>query len=220
MSEPQPHASGRSADQLFDSYARDFDAIYGGRRGPMGRLLDRLFRRSMLLRYSRSVEGCHPIAGNTVLDVGCGPGLYGIELARRGARHVVLLDPAPEMLALARERASAAGVTNRCTFEAGYLESYNPVDKFDFCIVMGVMDYVQDAQSFLQRVLAMTRGKAFFSFPEAKGLLAAVRRFRYKTRTPLYLYDQKDIVSLLDNIMPGKYSIEKLARDYFVEAYI
>ena len=74
--------STRSAGEFFDDYAHEFDAIYGGRRGPVGRVLDRIFRRSMVLRFRRAVDGCRPAEGKAVLDVGCGPGHYGVALAR------------------------------------------------------------------------------------------------------------------------------------------
>lgn len=43
------------------------------------------------------------VAGRTVLDAGCGPGLYLTELVDRGAS-VIGCDAAPRMIALARER--------------------------------------------------------------------------------------------------------------------
>ena len=47
-----------------------------------------------------------------VLDAGCGPGRFAIELARLGAR-VVLADLSAEQLALAQEKVSQAGVAER-----------------------------------------------------------------------------------------------------------
>lgn len=55
-----------------------------------------------------------PQAGQTVLDVGCGPGYYTLPIAARlqpGGR-VLALDIAPAMLDRLRQRMTAAGVTN------------------------------------------------------------------------------------------------------------
>jgi len=54
--------------------------------------------------------------GSRVLDVTCGPGLYAVELARRGCI-VHGLDLSPAAIRYARELATDAGVIQRCTFE-------------------------------------------------------------------------------------------------------
>ncbi|WP_161604313.1 class I SAM-dependent methyltransferase [Roseiconus nitratireducens] len=58
------------------------------------------------------------IADATVVDFGCGYGEGTIELARRGAGRVIGIDIRPEVLVPARERASRAGVADRCEFTA------------------------------------------------------------------------------------------------------
>jgi len=60
--------------------------------------------------------------GDEVLDVGCGSGALALGAARRGAR-VRALDLEPEMLAVARQRAAAAGLDDRVEFlERGVAE--------------------------------------------------------------------------------------------------
>jgi len=54
-------------------------------------------------------------AGDRLLDVTCGPGLYAVELARRGNR-VTGIDFAPASIAYARQLAAGAGVAERCAF--------------------------------------------------------------------------------------------------------
>ncbi|MBI3607164.1 MAG: methyltransferase domain-containing protein [Nitrospirae bacterium] len=49
-------------------------------------------------------------SGERVVDIGCGTGIYALELARRGLR-VVGLDVSFEMLAIAREKCRSAGLT-------------------------------------------------------------------------------------------------------------
>ena len=53
--------------------------------------------------------------GARVLDITCGPGLYAVELARRGV-HVTGIDFGPASLAYARDQAQQQGVAERCTF--------------------------------------------------------------------------------------------------------
>lgn len=56
------------------------------------------------------------IEGKTVIDFGCGPGIESVEMALRGARKVIGLDIQEEWLRQARDRATQAGVNDRCTF--------------------------------------------------------------------------------------------------------
>ena len=206
----------RSASQFFDDYAHDFDAIYGGTRGRMGRVLDGILRKSMRLRFERTLIGCRPVAGKTVLDVGCGPGHYGVTLASEGAARVVMLDSAGEMLKIARDRAEKAGVSDRCEFVHEAFSDYRPEIEFDFCILMGFMDYVPDPRSCVRHALELTNRSIFFSFPADGGLLAAQRRWRYRNRTPLYLYRIEQLRSLFDRESSGRYTVDRIARDFFV----
>src|SRR5450755_1146133 len=104
---------------FFDTYARDFSAIYGNDNTPVNAVVNRMFRKSMMLRYERSLAGCTPIEGKTVIDIGCGPGHYSVALAARGAARVLGVDFAAGMIELARARAAGAGVADRCTFTLG-----------------------------------------------------------------------------------------------------
>jgi len=102
--------------QVFDRYATDFDAIYGNQSNVINRVINRFFRQSMRERFELTLAGCMPVAGCSVLDVGCGPGHYAIELARRGAAEVTGIDFADGMLEIANARAEREGVKDRCRF--------------------------------------------------------------------------------------------------------
>lgn len=206
----------KNTSDFFESYACDFDAIYGGRRGFWSRIIDRLFRRSMRLRYEKTIRGCQPTEGKTVLDIGCGPGHYGIALARSGAERVTGIDFAPAMIDLARDRAANAGVSDRCKFIVGDFFKYDFDRQVDYAIVMGFMDYAADQRATIKKVLSLTKSRAFFSFPAAEGFLAWQRRCRYRTKCDLYLYHRRDVEKLFESISPGKLNLEKLGRDYFV----
>src|SRR5580698_6091387 len=115
---------------FFDDYAADFDSIYGNDNRALERVANRLFRRAMLVRYEKTLAGCQPIEGRTVIDVGCGPGHYSIALARAGAKRVLGLDFAGGMLKIARDRAQAYGVAERCAFELGDFLTYPLPERF------------------------------------------------------------------------------------------
>jgi SAM-dependent methyltransferase len=64
----------------------------------------------------RAVNRAAPTEGERVLDVGCGTGNAALLAAARGA-HVTGVDPAPRLLEIARERATAQGLD--ATFAPG-----------------------------------------------------------------------------------------------------
>ena len=200
---------------FFDRYAVDFDSIYGNDNQALERVANRLFRRAMLVRYQKTMAGCQPVAGKSVIDVGCGPGHYSITLARGGANKVLGLDFAPGMLKIARERAEYAGVAERCSFALGDFLTYPLPEPFDYAIVMGFMDYVHDPRTIIERVLDIVRVRAFFSFPKAGGPLAWQRQWRYRNRCDLFLYSEKKIRDLLAPT-GASFTIDPIGRDFFV----
>ena len=193
----------------------DFNAIYSSRNGLLTNLVNKTLRRSMRLRFVKTLEGCQPIAGKTVLDVGCGPGHYGIALALRGAGHVTGIDFADGMIELAKRQAKIAEVAESCEFLTGDFNLFDPSQVFDFVVVMGVMDYVADPKPLVERVVQMAKRRAFFSFPAGGGFLAWQRQLRYKRRCPLYFYDRASVEKLFAG-MPGvNVRVEPIARDFF-----
>ena len=201
---------------FFDGYAGNFDAIYGTRNTLFNRVINRCFRSSMRLRFEHTLAGCQPIAGQTVLDIGCGPGHYGVALARQGARQVFGLEFAPAMIELAQAHAAEAGVGDRCQFAVGDVLTHPIPDVYDYAIVMGFLDYIENARGLIELVLRHTRRKAFFSFPAAGGLLAWQRRLRYRNRCSLYLYTPEQLAELFAGLPCKEVASERLARDYFV----
>jgi 2-polyprenyl-3-methyl-5-hydroxy-6-metoxy-1,4-benzoquinol methylase len=206
------------AKGFFDEYAKDFDTIYSTKKGLIQDLVNELFRKSMSLRFEKTIEGCDPIEGMSVLDVGCGPGHYCVTLARRGAVRVLGIDFAEGMLGRASEHAQHEGVADRCEFLLADFTSHGFPEPFDYVILMGLMDYIANPQSVIEKALSLTRSKAFFSFPVAGGLLAWQRQLRYRKRCELYLYSEGQITELFASARGFRIAVEKIARDYFVTA--
>lgn len=201
---------------FFHQYANDFDAIYSNRGGGVNGFVNRVFRKSMKLRFVKTIEGCDPIQGKSVLDIGCGPGHYSITLAQRGAGRVVGLDFAEGMLEIATKHAQEAGVGAQCKFQVGDFQKYPASEPFDYVIVMGFMDYMEDPKKVIGKVLSLTSSRAFFSFPAAGGLLAWQRKLRYRNRCDLFLYTEPQLKELFASFPGMKTTIEPIARDFFV----
>jgi 2-polyprenyl-3-methyl-5-hydroxy-6-metoxy-1,4-benzoquinol methylase len=206
--------------EFFDRYAHDFDAIYGTKNTPVNRVVNALFRRSMRQRYMLSLEGCEPVRDRTVLDIGCGPGHYTVELARRGAARVLGIDFADGMLEIARHTATRAGMQDRCEFQRADFFQDSFSETFDYVIAMGFMDYVADPGTTIRKALGLARSRAFFSFPVSGGLLAWQRQLRYRSRCDLYLYTENQVRAIFANTTAKRVDISQIDRDLFVTAHL
>ncbi|MFO0725564.1 MAG: methyltransferase domain-containing protein [Myxococcota bacterium] len=202
--------------QFFDQYARDFSAIYGNKNTLVNSVVNQIFRRSMRLRYEKTLAGCFPIQGKTVLDIGCGPGHYSVELARRGAALVHGVDFAEGMIDLSKRHASDAGVQGNTKFELKDFFAFPEGTKYDYTIVMGFMDYMADPKKVAEKVISLTASRAFFSFPADGGLLAWQRKLRYKTRCELFMYDEAAVRRAFHGLNYRALRVEEASRDFFV----
>jgi 2-polyprenyl-3-methyl-5-hydroxy-6-metoxy-1,4-benzoquinol methylase len=209
----------KTVSAFFDEYATGFDAIYGTRHTALNRFVNTHFRKSMRLRFEKSIAGCSPIEGRSVVDIGCGPGHYAIALARRGAAHVFGLDFAEGMLDVARRHAGQAGVADRCQWAFGDFLAYPFTRTYDYAIVMGFMDYIAEPVGVVRKVVSITTGRAFFSFPLAGGLLAWQRQWRYRRRCDLFLYTAEQVRGLFAEATDKPVTIEPIARDLFVTVH-
>ena len=75
-------------------------------------------------------------AGSRVLDITCGPGLYGVEFARLGAT-VSGVDFAPTSIRYAQELAQREGLADRCDFQQQDIRDLDlPEEQFDAAILL------------------------------------------------------------------------------------
>lgn len=183
-----------NAATFFNGFAETFDTIYDQKRNRFMRWVDCTFRSDMFIRYALTFEALGLLKGSTVLDIGCGSGPYIIEAFKRGASRVTGVDPAPNMLALVRQRLQQNGVGGgRCELFEGIFPDVN-VEPHDYAIVMGVMDYVADAQTFLNALRPLVKRLAVISFPSEHWFRSPFRKMRYRMRRcPVYFYDEASI---------------------------
>jgi len=206
----------KKADIFFNDYASEFDSIYGNNQSFFSNIINTLFRKSMRLRFEKSLEYCQPLEGRTVLDIGCGPGHYCIAFARRGAQKVIGIDFSKDMIEIAKRRAFSLGLLKQCEFIVQDFFEYNPRDKFDFSIIMGVMDYIEHPEVFIKKVVELTQKKSCFSFPADGGFLSWQRKIRYLKRCPLYMYKYDQLENVFGKLFDNQYKIEKIERDFLV----
>jgi 2-polyprenyl-3-methyl-5-hydroxy-6-metoxy-1,4-benzoquinol methylase len=85
----------------------------------------------------------HVAPGTRVLDVGCGLGRWSRPLAARGAL-VSGIDLSPTMIGIARKRALAEGVADRCSFITKDLAHLQLQQQFDLVLGVTVLQHILD----------------------------------------------------------------------------
>jgi SAM-dependent methyltransferase len=96
--------------------------------------------------YNPPVDTIHPleyafhilgdVKGKTILEYGCGDGVNTVPLANRGA-HVIGLDLSPELIAVAKQRLLAHGITAGVDFVVGSAHSL-PLPDGSVDVVFGI----------------------------------------------------------------------------------
>ena len=176
-----------------------FQRIYTHEKSAAANFLDRVFRKDMYERYLFTLEHCEPVKGRTFLDVGCGNGLYSLELARRGAAHVTGLDIAEVMVGLCKQGAAREGLDDRCTFEHTDLLAYDPPGSFDVSFGIGLFDYIRDPVPVLTRMRQVTTDRSIMAFPRLWTWRAPVRKARLAVRgCDVFFYRRSEIQAMLE----------------------
>jgi len=141
--------------------AESFDAMRFS--GPIGRLL----ADSQEQEIASFLE---PLEATRILDVGTGTGRAAIALATRGAR-VTAVDASPQMLVVARRRASHAGVT----VEFGEGDAHHlpfPDRAFDSVICLRVLMHTLDWRRSLAELCRVSVDRVVFDYPSLSSFAA------------------------------------------------
>jgi SAM-dependent methyltransferase len=101
-----------------------------------------------------------------VLDIGCGPGNYALQLARR-VKKVVALDPSPRMLDILQQRAAEEGITNietiRLTWEEVDLGELSWKGRFGL-VLAAMTPGINDGETLKKMVAASNHGCYYSGF--------------------------------------------------------
>lgn len=164
-----PDAPGAARTVDADEIAR-FEALaarWWRADGPM-RALHRLnptrirfVRDRLAARLGRDPESEKPLAGLTLIDVGCGAGLLSEPMARLGAR-VTGIDAAAENIRVAAAHAEAGGLA--IDYRHADVEALARAgEHFDVVMTMEVVEHVADLDAFLAACCALVKpGGAMF----------------------------------------------------------
>ncbi|MGH2395799.1 MAG: methyltransferase domain-containing protein [bacterium] len=212
-----PLSASERVRDYFNRYAQRFDAIYEPHKSVSQRVGDSLFRRVVVERLNL-IRNLAPSRGPwTVLDVGCGSGRYTVALAEIGAARVVGVDAAPEMIKLARFRATDAGVDGRCEFHTAEFLEFAADEQFDVVVATGYFDYLDVPFRHLRKMLMMCQGKVFASFPKRWEVRVPARKLRIALGGGFVrFYSHREVMDLVAeaNLSRERLSLIDLGRDW------
>jgi arsenite methyltransferase len=107
----------------------------------------------------RILDNAEPIAGATVLDVGCGEGLVAFGALERDAGTVIFSDISQDLLDHCHEAATDLGRLDRCRFVRAPADDLSPIDdgSVDVVTTRAVLIYVADKRSAFREFARVLR---------------------------------------------------------------
>jgi ubiquinone/menaquinone biosynthesis C-methylase UbiE len=206
---------------FWNSEADAFERIYSHEKSKLSTLLDRIFRKDMYERFLFTIKNCEPVAGRSFLDVGCGNGLYSLELAKKGARRVLGLDISPVMIGRCQQSARKEELEDRVAFMQTDLLEYEPDDHFDVSYGIGLFDYISDPLPVLKKMRAVTRDKTIAAFPRFWTWRAPVRKVRLTLKgCPVFFYTKRKINRLMKEAGFASWDVTRVGKLHCVVARV
>jgi len=206
--------------KYWNNEADAFQRIYTHRKSKFSNVLDNVFRKDMYERYVFTIKNCEPIKDRTFLDVGCGNGLYSLELARKGARRVLGIDIAEVMVGLCKQASQREHLDSICEFRQTDLLAYDGNEKFDVSFGIGLFDYISDPLPVLKKMRELSTDKVILAFPRFWTWRAPIRKVRLNARgCDVFFYTRARIKELLDQAGFKRHEVHRVGKLHCVIAY-
>ena len=171
------------------------------------------------------------LPGDSILDIGTGPGYLPIEIAKRSSTvRIIGVDLSRKLLDMARSNAAKAGLSDRLTFQLGDAGRIDFEDEsFDMVISTGMLHALKDPVKVIQEMYRVIRknGEAWVFDParvsagvDRKQWYASLNlreRFFLKLfqmvglHKPIKTYTREEAIAIIDKTDFKEYHID--ARD-------
>jgi len=109
-------------------------------------------------------------AGMTVLDVGCGPGYFSVEIAKmlNGSGKVIAADVQEGMLNIIRKKISGTSLEQRIELHKSEFESIGVVEKVDFVLAFWMVHEVRNQEKFFEELASILKPNGLILIVEPK----------------------------------------------------
>ena len=206
---------------FWNSEADAFERIYSQEKSKLSTALDQFFRKDMYERFIFTTENCKPVEGRRFLDVGCGNGLYSIDLGKKGAAGVVGLDISPVMIERCRQSVQKEGLEDSVNFIQTDLLEYTPDSNFDVSYGIGLFDYISEPLPVLKKMREVTNDKVILAFPRLMTWRAPVRKVRLTMKgCPVFFYSRSKINRLMRDAGFARWEVTRVGKLHCVVAYV
>ena len=130
--------------------------------------LDNPIRR--LIHNPQKILGGYIEPGQTVLDLGCGPGTFSIAMAKMVGESgkVIAVDVQEEMLQIVRKKAAQQGLESRIVTHKSDPDRIGISEKVDFALAFYMVHEVPNAEAFLKEIASVLKPKGKLLIVEPK----------------------------------------------------
>jgi len=117
-----------------------------------------------IIQNPRKIVGPYIKPGDTVIDLGCGPGFFTIDMAQivGATGQVIAVDLQPQMLTHVNRKALKKGVSDRITLHRCGPDSLELTAKADFILAFYMVHETPDPANFLNEVRALLKEGGLF----------------------------------------------------------
>jgi ubiquinone/menaquinone biosynthesis C-methylase UbiE len=205
--------------KYFNKVSKQWDSIYI-KENKLKYYFNNLIRKGLYKRFEFTLKHCENLQNSTILDIGCGTGRYSIELAKRGAKKVIGIDFAPEMISYSQKLAEKMGVGNQCEFICGDINDIAFNEKFDYVLALGFFDYIENPENIFIKINHLLHKKFIASFPRFTPIWGTQRHIRYYwiRKCPIFNYTEDGLAKLYSETCFVNHKIMSDKRGFLVVA--
>jgi len=207
------------AKRYFDRVPRQWDAFYSHENRLMF-LINNILRKGLYQRYQLTFQACGDLTGKSVLDIGCGTGRYSIECAKRGAKKVLGIDFAPQMIEFSQNISKQMNTDKTCSFICDNFLTHPFDESFDIILAMGLFDYIEDPAPLFKKIAELKPSLFIASFPRFTPFWGIQRKIRYNIikKCPIYNYSHDQLTKLFTDAGFTSFTITPYKRGFIGSA--